>query len=203
MRSAFSYPYSDLCFLLFPLQAPDGERAHKQDVDERKARVAVDDIQKEVRRNVAVIAEIVEQQRHNAVAHQKRQRDKRGKPAGSEPFEFLFCRGQLHFSVSEHRPDGHQDHGGELHPCDRKAHIVHLRHPEVRHEDGRPRKAGRKAEVEINTEIGRPAAPQARAMLHRKADDAAEEKRQSVNQPRQQIAGEYQAGEQKNRADTQ
>ena len=40
-------------------------------------------------------------------------------------------------------------------------------------------------------------------MLHRKADDAAEEKRQSVNQPRQQIAGEYQAGEQKNRADTQ
>lgn len=104
--------------------------------------------------------------------------------------------------VGAHRADDHHKHAEELHPRDGKARIVHLRRPEVRHKDGRPRKAGRKAEVEINTEIGRPAAPQARAMLHRKADDAAEEKRQSVNQPRQQIAGEYQAGEQKNRADT-
>ena len=46
----------------------------------------------------------------------------------------------------------------------------------MRHKDGRPREAGRKAEVEINTEIGRPAAEEAGMPLHRKADDAADEK---------------------------
>ena len=52
-----------------------------------------------------------------------------------------------------HRADDHHEHAEELHPRDGKARIVHLRRPEVRHKDGRPREAGREAEVEVNAGI--------------------------------------------------
>ena len=47
----------------------------------------------------------------------------------------------------------------------------------MRHEDGRPRNADRKAKVKINAEIDRPATVETSALLHSKADDAADEER--------------------------
>ena len=101
----------------------------------------------------------------------------RGEPADDKPRNLFFRCGQLERTVGAHRADDHHEHSEKLHPRDSETQIVHLIRPEVRHEDGCPRKTGCKTEIEINTEIDRPAAAEANTPLHSKADDAADEER--------------------------
>ena len=92
----------------------------------------------EIRGKTAVVVQIISPQRHDAVAHQKRQHNERDEPTGNEPCALFFRRGQLERPVGAHRADDHHEHSEKLHPRDGKAHIVHLIRPEVRHKDSRP-----------------------------------------------------------------
>ena len=121
--------------------------------------------------------QVISPQRHDAVAHQKRQHNERGKSTGDKPCNLFFRCGQFERPVGTHRAEDHQNHDKELHPRDGKAHIVHLIRPEVRHKDGCPRKTCRKTEVEINAKIDRPAAAETNTSFHSEADDAADEER--------------------------
>ena len=161
-------------FLRFPLHAPDGKCAHEQNVDECQTHIAIQNVDEEIWGELAVGER---HERHDAVAHQKRQHDERGNPADDKPRNLFFRCGQLESTVGAHRADDHHKHSEKLHPRDSETQIVHLIRPEVRHEDGCPRKTGCKTEIEINTEIDRPAAAEANTPLHSKADDAADEER--------------------------
>lgn len=164
-------------FLRFPLCAPDGKCAHEQNVDERQTHIAIQNVDEEIRGEIAVVVQIISPQRHDTVTHQKRQHNEHGNPADDKPCNLFFRCGHLERPVGAHCAEDHQDHADELHLRDGKARIVHLIRPEVRHEDGCPRKTGCKTEIEINTEIDRPAAAEANTPLHSKADDAADEER--------------------------
>ena len=59
-------------FLRFPLYSPDGKCAHEQNVDERQTHIAIQNIDEEIRGEIAVVVQIISPQRHDAVAHQKR-----------------------------------------------------------------------------------------------------------------------------------
>ncbi len=164
-------------FLLFLLYSPDGKCAHEQNVDECQTHIAIQNVDEEIRGEIAVVVQIISPQRHDAVAHQKRKHNERGTPTDDKPCNLFFRCGHLECPVGAHCAEDHQDHADELHPRDGKARIVHLRRPEVRHKNGCPRKTGRKTEIEINAEIDRPAAEETNTPLHSKADDTADEER--------------------------
>ena len=79
-----------VCFPLFPLHAPDGKRAHEQNVDKRQTHIAIQNVDEEIRGKTAVVVQIISPQRHDAVAHQKRQHNERGNPADDKPCNLLF-----------------------------------------------------------------------------------------------------------------
>ena len=127
-----------VCFPLFPLHAPDGKCAHKQNIDQRQTPIAVQNAEEGIQGEIAVVVQIISPQRHDAAAHQKRKHNQRSKPSGNKLCDLFFRRGQPKRPVGAHRADDHQDHDEELRPRDGKAHIVQLRRPEARHEDGHP-----------------------------------------------------------------
>ena len=79
-----------VCFLLFPLHAPDGKCAHKQNIDQRQTPIAVQNADEGMQGEIAVVVQIISPQRHDAVAHQKRQHNERGNPADDKPCNRLF-----------------------------------------------------------------------------------------------------------------
>ena len=81
-------------FLRFPLHAPDGKCAHEQNVDEHQAHITTQNVDEEIWGEIAVAVQVVSPQRHDAVAHQKRQHNERGKPPDDKPCDFFFRCGQ-------------------------------------------------------------------------------------------------------------
>ena len=82
-------------FLLFPLHAPDGKRAHEQNVDKRQTHIAIQNVDEEIWGEIAVVVQVISPQRHDAVAHQKRQHNECGKPPDDKPCNLFFRCGQL------------------------------------------------------------------------------------------------------------
>ena len=83
-----------VCFLLFPLHAPDGKCAHKQNIDQRQTPIAVQNAEEGIQGEIAVVVQIISPQRHDAVAHQKRQHDERGGTFRRQPLRLLPCVGE-------------------------------------------------------------------------------------------------------------
>ena len=77
-------------FFLFPLHAPDGKRAHEQNVDKCQTHIAIQNVDEEIWGKIAVVVQIISPQRYDAVAHQKRQHNERGNPADDKPCNLLF-----------------------------------------------------------------------------------------------------------------
>ena len=59
---------------------------------------------------MAVAVQVVSPQRHDAVAHQKRQHNERGKPPDDKPCDLFFRCGQLERPVGAHCADDHHEH---------------------------------------------------------------------------------------------
>ena len=59
---------------------------------------------------MAVAVQVVSPQRHDAVAHQKRQHNERGKPPDDKPCDLFFRCGQPERPVGAHCADDHHEH---------------------------------------------------------------------------------------------
>ena len=81
-------------FLRFPLHAPDGKCAHEQNADEHQAHITTQNVDEEIWEEMAAAVQVVSPQRHDAVAHQKRQHNERGKPPDNKPCDLFFRCGQ-------------------------------------------------------------------------------------------------------------